>query len=641
MSVATRVLRQSGASHRDVPVVRRSVARTARTVAAAAAPGPLPAKLPIGAVNDPLERDTDRAADAAMHGEAVGSLASAPAAAQRLCAGCGAEAMEEPPVRRKCETCERPEASGNDGGETAADAVAAGGTPLSPELRRFFEPRFGRDFSDVRVHTDSRASGAGAAIGARAYTVGRDIGFAAREYAPHMTGGLRLIAHELAHTVQQPPFVARQAVPFYRQRFRERGGGGTTDFEETVQVAPTGGTGGIEGSVDRSVIAPAVGSQPEQQIHQGRVRSIRLTPDCRLVVPLRFRFETAPAAAQTDICQDPPSTTPVTPVGAAALNSLAARYVATINEALNGWYSARVEGCGQPCANRSIPILIEASAVATGGDIPIHVVNRGGRADSETICARSYNSDLAPHEGGHQVLGAPDEYRETDPNLRRLFPQLRRDERERRDLSVMGDHYDYGRFALYHERHFRFAQVFLEAVYRGQGCAVSLVAGRTPRIDFRASFGAGMTFGGGRQLTSVTGVLGVGFALERQRRLMAEVGVQGQLLSARGLDQDAFMIGLRGGLEARTAPANFGATANLFGSAGVLHRPETRLDSGPTLPARTGGYGEVGLGVGIHSGMGSGSNWHLRAEGALGAEIASDPRALRFARLGFSIGASF
>jgi hypothetical protein len=70
-------------------------------------------------------------------------------------------------------------------------------------LRSYFEPRFERDFSEVRVHAASDTARGAQGIDARAFTVGRDIGFAAGEYAPATPRGRQLIAHELAHVVQQ------------------------------------------------------------------------------------------------------------------------------------------------------------------------------------------------------------------------------------------------------------------------------------------------------------------------------------------------------------------------------------------------------------------------------------------------------
>ena len=77
------------------------------------------------------------------------------------------------------------------------------GQPLDHGTRSFMEPRFGTNFSDVRVHTDSRAAESTDALAANAYTTGRDIYFAAGKYAPASQEGQHLLAHELTHTVQQ------------------------------------------------------------------------------------------------------------------------------------------------------------------------------------------------------------------------------------------------------------------------------------------------------------------------------------------------------------------------------------------------------------------------------------------------------
>lgn len=77
------------------------------------------------------------------------------------------------------------------------------GRLLDPSVRAFFEPRFGHDFSRVRVHTDARATESAQALDARAYTLGQHVVFGAGEYAPRTDAGKRLLAHELTHTVQQ------------------------------------------------------------------------------------------------------------------------------------------------------------------------------------------------------------------------------------------------------------------------------------------------------------------------------------------------------------------------------------------------------------------------------------------------------
>jgi len=77
------------------------------------------------------------------------------------------------------------------------------GQRLDPATRAFMEPRFGHDFSNVRVHTDTRSAESARTVQAMAYTVGRDIVFGTGRYSPHTGQGQRLLAHELTHVVQQ------------------------------------------------------------------------------------------------------------------------------------------------------------------------------------------------------------------------------------------------------------------------------------------------------------------------------------------------------------------------------------------------------------------------------------------------------
>jgi outer membrane protein OmpA-like peptidoglycan-associated protein len=82
-------------------------------------------------------------------------------------------------------------------------SLSAGGQPLSADIRSFFESRFSRDFSDVRVHTGPQAAETARAIHARAFTLGKDVVFGTGQYQPASREGRRLLAHELTHTVQQ------------------------------------------------------------------------------------------------------------------------------------------------------------------------------------------------------------------------------------------------------------------------------------------------------------------------------------------------------------------------------------------------------------------------------------------------------
>jgi uncharacterized protein DUF4157 len=81
--------------------------------------------------------------------------------------------------------------------------TSGGGHPLDLSTRMFMESRFGRDFGDVRIHTDNGAAASARAVSAVAYTIGNRIVFGAGHYSPHTTPGRRLLAHELTHTIQQ------------------------------------------------------------------------------------------------------------------------------------------------------------------------------------------------------------------------------------------------------------------------------------------------------------------------------------------------------------------------------------------------------------------------------------------------------
>jgi hypothetical protein len=125
---------------------------------------------------------------------------------QRKCA-CGQHTV----AGGECAECRKKrlqgKATGHIGPETAPpivhEVLRSPGQPLDAETRAFMEPRFGHDFSQVRVHTDAKAAESARAVNALAYTVGRDVVFGTGQYMPGTSGGKRLLAHELTHVVQQ------------------------------------------------------------------------------------------------------------------------------------------------------------------------------------------------------------------------------------------------------------------------------------------------------------------------------------------------------------------------------------------------------------------------------------------------------
>jgi hypothetical protein len=132
---------------------------------------------------------------------------------QRACAGCEEETStheraDHSAVEGGAGHVHR-SASSAEAGQVSTPVAASihnmqgGGAPLPAAIRAFFEPRFGVDFSQVRLHTDSLAADTAKSINAKAFTVGRDIAFSAGQYAPESSAGQHLLAHELTHVVQQ------------------------------------------------------------------------------------------------------------------------------------------------------------------------------------------------------------------------------------------------------------------------------------------------------------------------------------------------------------------------------------------------------------------------------------------------------
>lgn len=154
-------------------------------------------KLEIGAADDPLEREADAVAAQVMGMADPSVRMTAPLQVSRQCASCE---EEDKTLRAK------PAAAAPLAGVAPAQVHAVlgqSGRPLDAGTRAFFEPRLGVDLSGVRVHTEAQAGTAAHAVGARAFTVGENIVFAPGQFAPSSSAGRHLLAHELAHVVQQ------------------------------------------------------------------------------------------------------------------------------------------------------------------------------------------------------------------------------------------------------------------------------------------------------------------------------------------------------------------------------------------------------------------------------------------------------
>jgi peptidoglycan hydrolase-like protein with peptidoglycan-binding domain len=127
-------------------------------------------------------------------------------------------------IHRKCEHCEEEEKKMQrkemNADETTADHslesyinnLSNRGQSLSDEARSFYEPRFGYDFSNVKVHTDSNAAKSAQSINALAYTSGNNIVFNSGQFSPNTDSGKKLLGHELTHVLQQSNIIHQSSI---------------------------------------------------------------------------------------------------------------------------------------------------------------------------------------------------------------------------------------------------------------------------------------------------------------------------------------------------------------------------------------------------------------------------------------------
>jgi len=149
-------------------------------------------------------------------------------------------------IQRKCQACEEEEkhvhrkeadgakVHGSSELNNYVNSLSSSGQQMSQNSRQFFEPRFGHDFSNVKIHTDTVAAKSAQSINALAYTTGHNIVFNSGQYAPDSDSGKRLIAHELTHVVQQ----SNDSIKLHGNigRIIQRGEGGQETNTEAVDT---------------------------------------------------------------------------------------------------------------------------------------------------------------------------------------------------------------------------------------------------------------------------------------------------------------------------------------------------------------------------------------------------------------------
>ncbi|MCK5545285.1 MAG: DUF4157 domain-containing protein [Desulfobulbaceae bacterium] len=149
--------------------------------------GAIQAKLKIGHPGDKYEQKADRVADEVMRMPNPGTRLKVEPLKLNL--------QTKGPTGQTKEISQKV--------ESRIKSTIGGGQPLPESTKAFFEPRFGADFSEVRVHTDKESDVLNQQLGSRAFTTGNDIFFRQGEYQPGSSRGDELIAHELVHFGQQ------------------------------------------------------------------------------------------------------------------------------------------------------------------------------------------------------------------------------------------------------------------------------------------------------------------------------------------------------------------------------------------------------------------------------------------------------
>jgi len=245
-------------------------------------PGMIQTKLKINKPGDPYEQEADRVADAVMR-------------------------MEEPRVQRHSEeelVQKKPlispliqiQTEGEEGEvedfiqtkelpgqspevtpslSSSIQSLRGGGQPLPESTRAYFEPRFGRDFSQVRVHADSRAAEVARVVNAQAFTVGRDMVFGSGQYSPETSGGKQLMAHELTHVVQQGN--VSETIPQLRGSgtVLQRQNGGTSPANRAYPYSVTT-TGCNEAPYTESIIEQAAKKVFEKVKNSNCIKTVSL-----------------------------------------------------------------------------------------------------------------------------------------------------------------------------------------------------------------------------------------------------------------------------------------------------------------------------------------------------------------------------
>ncbi|WP_147127618.1 DUF4157 domain-containing protein [Shimia ponticola] len=241
--------------------------------------------LMIGGAHDPAEKAADAMAARVMAGgtaaqtQAAQPTTARPAHVHRKCAACEAAEKADTVKRSTAGTVVAPGAKAQAASSTAATAITSlgSGRPMSGAERGFFEPRFGQDFSSVRIHEGPAADAAARGIDADAFAHGSDIAFASGQNTPDT------MAHELAHVAQGDAAVRRKITianhkspaPGYPKGSKVTNG---TEFVDLIKEFP--GAPKITLSASGEVILPKDICDPKDPKKPNPKKSETTTNEC-------------------------------------------------------------------------------------------------------------------------------------------------------------------------------------------------------------------------------------------------------------------------------------------------------------------------------------------------------------------------
>lgn len=485
-------------------------------------------------------------------------------------------------------------------------ASRTGGRPLSSIERGYFEPRFGCNLGKIRVHADASAANQATSLGARAFTQNNDIVFAPGQYETTTRAGRFLMAHELAHTIQQGRATGNSSVPSIQCR----------DF------VPWPGQRGEDVADTREEEGDIISEQVRRTGDPDYMSNVSLlefnTRTCRLTVRKEINFVRA-GSEENQLSPE-------------AFTELKQRILDIANEYLNGWVSIGVtlgEGCTLSCPGGRVEVSVVTTEGSGSYSSTVNLHPTFGREDEENIGADASDYTIW-HEIGHIVLGAADEYYERDRSVGTPTPEERVNES---DWSVMASEANMRRGIL-HPRHFSHLPAWLER--RFPNCAFRLEAAPRPivvEITPTLLLGALVAPESGSALHLSIGV-DLGIPLDRLRQLEVVLGPRINYLA--NLDEQSLLLGFRAGLEGQTGST--GGRMGVFvegGGVGVTDLREGEFGAIPYVEGgSTAGYSFDGTGnLAVEAAIGS--RW------TPGEEEGSDLERNPYFRLGLNLGVSF